>query len=75
MELGMTDPNAIDYEVEDRKNNLACLIFDEITDRLHHNADLAGDLKDSRMPTPNMVAFEFADGRTIVVTVGISSKS
>jgi hypothetical protein len=68
----MIDPNQVDYEGEDRKNNVACLIFDEITDRLHHNEDLAGRLNDSRMPTPNTVAFEFTDGRTVTVSIDIN---
>lgn len=67
----MADQNHVDNEGEDRKNSMAFLIFDEITDKLHHNANLAGKLEDSRTPTPDSVIFEFADGRNVTVRIEI----
>jgi hypothetical protein len=69
----MTDPN--DTDGTDRMDAVAGLILDEITDTLHNNADIAGELNTSQMPSSDMVVFYFTDGRTITVRLDISPKS
>jgi len=70
----MFDPNDIDTEGTNRMDSVAGLIFDEITDHLHNDQDVAGELENSKMPSSDMVRFHFADGRTITVRLEISPK-
>lgn len=68
----MTNLNDIDTEGTDRVDMVTGLVFDEITDRLHHDHSLAGELEQSTMPASDTVLFKFADGRTITVRLEIS---
>jgi hypothetical protein len=69
--MGMLDPNNMPAEDFDRISAIADLIHDEIGDRLHHDADLAGELDNVEIPEVDKVRFTFTDGRNVTVRVEI----
>ena len=54
---------------------LAAMIADEIGDRLYHDDSQVGQVIDWQQTTDHTVEFQFADGRTVLVTVSMGGRS